>query len=106
MRRPPPIEQRETSLGTAWDDFARGIEVARALSERGAKTVVIDESMRYVRQLLTVVEREIANSRSVTASGARETLAGLRDRLRSLENNLMRRHGTDRQTRAAEHTPR
>ncbi len=89
MGEPPPIEQTESSsLGIAWDDFMREIEEARALSECGAKRPAIDDAMRYVRQLLGVVELEIANSHVVTAVGARETLARLRDRLQSLESEV------------------
>jgi hypothetical protein len=75
-----------SALGIAWDEFTRSIEKARGLTQRGAKRPVIDESMRYARELLGVIELEIANSRVVTAAGTRETLARLRDRLQSLEN--------------------
>jgi hypothetical protein len=89
MRRPSPIEVTKSSLGVAWDDFTREIEDIRALSECGAKRPVLDEPMRHARELLNVIEREIAYTRVVTAAGISESLARLRDRLQSLEPDVM-----------------
>jgi hypothetical protein len=64
----------------------RAIDEASCLAQHRAEKSAIAELVRQSRELLNTIEREIAESRCVTASEARESLAQLRGRLQSLEN--------------------
>lgn len=76
-------------FATAWDGFTQTIEEARRLTEAGAEWNAIVELLRRARDLLDMIELELADNYAVTPSGARAMLVQLRGRLQSLEKVVM-----------------
>ena len=66
----------------------KAIEDARALAVSGAQPDAIAELTRDAREMLGILESEIANHHSMTVSGAHEVLAKLRNRLAVLERDV------------------
>ncbi len=74
----------------AWTAFMIAIDEARDLHARGADASELSELLRHARELLDIIEAEIAtNQIDVPAGAAIEVLAQLRGRLHSLEKDAM-----------------
>jgi hypothetical protein len=58
------------------------------LNVRGAEPQAIAELVRYARELLDIIEDEIADSAPDTVADARVALVQLRGRLESLERDI------------------
>ena len=79
-----------STLSRAWDAFMRAIEDARALTVSGAELDAIAELVRSARELLDIIEQEIAiHQIDMPAGVAGAVLTQLRDRLESLEREVM-----------------
>ena len=59
------------------------------LHQRGAEAHTIADLLRHARELLDIIDEEIADGTSRTAADARAVLAQLRGRLESLEQDVM-----------------
>ena len=77
-----------STLASAWEEFMRTIEEARALNQCGADTRTIAELVRYARELLDIIADEIIDEPSSGMADARAVLAQLRGRLESLERDV------------------
>ena len=75
------VEPDPSPLGRAWDEFTQTIEEACGLTERGAERNEIAQLLCRARDLLDIIESEVADSYSVTPSGARAMVAQLRGHL-------------------------
>jgi hypothetical protein len=78
-----------STLARAWDAFMRAIEEARALTISGAEPPVIAEVVRHARELLEIIEAEIAAHPIAIPGAAGAVLMRLRGRLQSLEKDVM-----------------
>jgi len=83
-----------STLARAWDAFMKAIHEARAWTVTGAQPDAIVDLTRYAREMLGILESDIANHRSMTVSGAHEVLAQLRNRLTVLEREVIERQVT------------
>ena len=64
------------------------IEEARDVQERGAGANELSELLRHARELLDIIESEIADQAVSIPSDARAVLTQLRGRLESLERDV------------------
>jgi hypothetical protein len=69
--------------------FLQAIAEARDLNRSGADLNAIAELLRHARELLDIIEEEIADGTGATVRDARAVLAQLRERLESLERDVM-----------------
>ena len=69
--------------------FIRALEDARDLQHRGADAHTIADLLRRARELLDVIDDEIADGTPQTVADARAVLGQLRGRLESLEQDVM-----------------
>ena len=76
------------TVALAWDAFMRALAETSELRRSGANAGTVAELLRHARELLDIIEDEIASGLSATADDARTVLA-LRRRLESLEHDLM-----------------
>ena len=77
-----------STVALAWDAFMRALAETSELRRSGANVGTVAELLRHARELLDIIEDEIANGLSATADDARTVLA-LRRRLESLEQDLI-----------------
>ena len=77
-----------STVALAWGAFMRALAETSELRRSGANAGTVAELLRHARELLDIIEDEIANGLSATADDARTVLA-LRRRLESLEQDLM-----------------
>jgi len=79
-----------SALERAWDEFMQAIDDARAAAIGGAESPAIAELVRYAHELLDIIEDEIAAHQiDMPAGAAGAVLMHLRNRLRSLEKDVM-----------------
>ncbi len=84
-----------STVATAWDAFLRALTETRELRRNSTDATATIGLLRYVRELLDIVEDEIAEGSSATVGDNRAVLAQLRGRLDSLEQDVMpTRHST------------
>jgi hypothetical protein len=74
-----------TNVARAWDAFMQAIIDARHMHERGAEPFIVDDLVRHARELLDIIEAEIAEHPIEIPGAAGAVLSQLRGRLRSLE---------------------
>ena len=74
-----------STLAKAWDAFMQATEEAHALIFSGAEPHAIAELVRYARELLDIIESELADHAIAIPGAAGAVLAQLRGRLQSLE---------------------
>ena len=67
----------------------QALEEAQDRHRRGADAHTIADLLRHARELLDIIEEEIADGLSATVSDARAVLAELRGRLEVLEQDVM-----------------
>ena len=77
-----------STVALAWDAFIRALAETSELRRSGANVGTVAQLLRHARELLDIIEDEIANGLSATADDARTVLA-LRRRLESLEQDPM-----------------
>jgi hypothetical protein len=77
-----------STIERAWSAFTSAINEARELNERGARTIELAELTRHARELLDIIEVEIAEQSIAMSRDARKILAQMRDRLESLEKDV------------------
>jgi hypothetical protein len=73
----------------AWTAFIRALAEARDLHDRGADAHTIADLLRHARDLLDIIDDEIADGTPQTVADARAVLAHLRGRLESLQQDVM-----------------
>src|SRR5205823_4364004 len=81
--------QQMSTLARAWDEFMRAIGDARTLTVDGAEPHAIAELVRYARELLEIIEAELAAQPIAIPGAAGAVLAQLRGRLQSLEKDVV-----------------
>ena len=77
------------TVANAWVAFIHALEDARDLQHRGADAYAIADLLRHARELLDIIDEEIADGTPQTVADARAVLAQLRGRLESLEQDVM-----------------
>ena len=77
-----------STLARAWDAFTQAIEDARVLTASGAEPHAIADLVRYARDLLDIIDVEIAADPIAIPGRAGTVLAQLRGRLQSLEMDV------------------
>jgi hypothetical protein len=79
-----------STVANAWVAFIRALEDARDMQHRGADAHTIADLLRHARELLDIIDDEIAEGTPPqTVADARAVLAQLRGRLESLEQDVM-----------------
>jgi hypothetical protein len=78
-----------STVANAWVVFIRALEDARDMQHRGADAHTLADLLRHARQLLDIIDDEIADGTPQTVADARAVLAQLRSRLESLEQDVM-----------------
>jgi hypothetical protein len=78
-----------STIAAAWYAFMRALDEARDLQERGASANELSELLRHARELLDIIDGEVAEQAITMPSDARAVLAQLRGRLESLERDVM-----------------
>ncbi len=78
-----------STVANAWLAFIRALEEARDLQHRGADAHTLADLLRHARELLDIIDDEIADGTPQTVAGARAVLAELRGRLESLEQDVV-----------------
>jgi hypothetical protein len=78
-----------STVADAWDAFMRALAEAQDLHHRGAEAHTIADLLRHARELLDIIDEEIADGTPQTTADARAVLAQLRGRLESLEQDVM-----------------
>jgi hypothetical protein len=76
-------------VSDAWIAFIRALAEARDLHHRGADAHTITDLLRHARELLDIIDDEIADGTPQTVADARAVLAQLRGRLESLQQDVM-----------------
>jgi hypothetical protein len=76
------------TLANAWDAFLRAIEEARTLQERGGNQFAIAELVRHARELLDIVDEELADQLMELPLAARNALMQMREKVQRLERDL------------------
>jgi hypothetical protein len=82
-------EAEMSTVSNAWVAFIRALEEARDLQHCGADAHTITDLLRHARELLDIIDDEIADGTPQTVADARAVLAQLRGRLESLEQDIM-----------------
>jgi hypothetical protein len=77
------------TVADAWDAFMRALAETSDLHRRGPDPHTIADLLRHARELLDIIDDEIADGKPQTAVDARAVLAQLRGRLKSLEHDVM-----------------
>ena len=77
------------TVAAAWDAFMQALAETSDLHRRGADAHTIADLLRHARELLDIIDDEIADGTPQTVAGARAVLAELRGRLESLEQDVM-----------------
>ena len=67
----------------------RALTETSELHRAGADANTIADLLRHARELLDIIEEEIADGSSATVGDARAVLAQLRERLESLERQVL-----------------
>jgi hypothetical protein len=80
---------RMSTVALAWDAFIRALAETSEVHRSGAGAGIVADLLRHARELLDIIEDEIANGSSATVGDARTVLAQLRKRLESLEQDVM-----------------
>ena len=78
-----------STVATAWDAFLRALTETRELRRNSTDATATIGLLRYVRELLDIIEDEIADGSSATVGDNRAVLTQLRGRLDSLEQDVM-----------------
>ncbi len=78
-----------STVADAWDAFMRALAETSELHRRGADARTIADLLRHARELLDIIDEEIADGTPQTVADARAVLAQLRGRLASLEQDVM-----------------
>jgi hypothetical protein len=82
-------ETEMSTVANAWAAFILALEEARDLHHRGADAHTIADLLQHARELLDIIDDEIADGTPQTVADARAVLAQLRGRLESLEQDVM-----------------
>lgn len=82
-------EAEMSTVADAWGAFMRSLEEAQDLHQRGANAHTIADLVRHARELLDIIDEEIADGTPQTVVDARAVLTQLRGRLESLEQDVM-----------------
>ena len=77
-----------SAVANAWFAFIRALEDARDLQERGANPTEFTELLRHARELLDILEEEVAAQSIVIPHATRGVLTHLRRRLEVLEHDV------------------
>jgi hypothetical protein len=78
-----------STVSNAWVAFIYALEEARDVQHRGTDAHTITDRLRHARELLDIIDDEIADGTPRTVADARAVLAQLRGRLESLEHDIM-----------------
>jgi hypothetical protein len=78
-----------STIEMAWDAFTRAIEEAREVHARGDDPIDLANLIRHARELLDIIEEEIAANPIAIPGAAGAVLAHLRGRLEALERDVM-----------------
>lgn len=78
-----------STVALAWDGFIRALAETSEVHRSGARAGIVADLLRHARELLDIIEDEIANGSSATVGDARTVLAQLRKRLESLEQDVV-----------------
>ena len=78
-----------SAIEHAWCAFMAAVDEARDLHQCGAGASELADLMRHARELLDIIETEVAAQSITIPTDAREVLAWLRDRLANLEKEVM-----------------
>jgi hypothetical protein len=81
-----------TAIENAWRAFLAAIEEAKASHAAGASTTVVRELLRHARELLEIIDDEIALNGMRIPAEVRNGLEHLRAQLTAAENGLVTRH--------------
>jgi hypothetical protein len=82
-------EAEMNTVVDAWDAFMQALAETSDLHQRGADAYTIADLLRHARELLDIIDDEIADGTPQTVADARAVLAQLRGRLESLEHDVM-----------------
>ena len=82
-------EAEMSTVSNAWVAFIHALEETRDLQHRGTDAHTIADLLRHARDLLDIIDDEIADGTPQTVADARAVLAQLRGRLESLEHDVM-----------------
>jgi hypothetical protein len=78
-----------STISDAWDAFTAAIVKARALHAEGAPLAVVLDLVTHARELIEIIEDEIATNPIAIPSAGGAVLAQLRGRLQILEKDVM-----------------
>jgi hypothetical protein len=73
----------------AFRAFARALEEARDLQQRGATADVFTEQLRHAHELLDIIVDQVGDQSAAPLSEARALLVDLRGRLESMERDVI-----------------
>jgi BMFP domain-containing protein YqiC len=76
------------TVARAWDALMRALAEASELHRGGADANSIAELLQHARELLDIIQQEMADQAVTLPGDARAVLAQLRGRLESLERDL------------------
>jgi hypothetical protein len=82
-------EAEMSTVPNTWVAFIHALEDARDLQHRGADAHTVAGRLRRARELLDIIDDEIADGTPQTLADTRAVLAQLRGRLESLERDVM-----------------
>ena len=82
-------EAKMNTVADAWDAFMRALAEMSDLHQRGTGAHTIADLLRHARDLLDIIDDEIADGTPQAVADARAVLAQLRGRLESLEHDVM-----------------
>ena len=77
------------TIENAWAAFIAAIDEARDLHERGADADELAGLLRHARELLDIIEAEVAEQAIAMPPEAGVVLAQLRERLTNLEQDVV-----------------
>jgi hypothetical protein len=78
-----------STIEAAWDAFMQALAETSELHRNGGDASTIAELLRRARELLYIIEDEIADGSSATLGDARAMLTQLRSRLESSEQQVL-----------------
>ncbi len=81
-----------TTIAMAWHAFFTAIEEAKELNASGAGSAAVADLLQHARELLDIVDDEIATSRLDLSEEVRIGLKQLRARLAAVEVSLVTKH--------------
>jgi hypothetical protein len=82
-------EAKMNKIERTWFAFMAAIDEARDLHQRGAGASELADLLRHARELLDIIETEVAAQSIAIPDNARGVLARLRGRLTYLEQDVM-----------------